>query len=60
MSLSDRLQAARNQRPAGQSYVAPPEPTLPASFYDDAPGFDVPVPTSRPAADLDAEGPHHR
>ena len=25
MSLSERLQAARNQRPAGQSYVPPPE-----------------------------------
>ena len=37
MSLSDRLQAARNQRPAGQSYVPPPEVTLPDDFYDDVP-----------------------
>ncbi|MCU1410753.1 MAG: type secretion system protein [Rhodoglobus sp.] len=37
MSLSDRLQAARNQRPAGQSYVPPPEVSLPDDFYDDVP-----------------------
>jgi pilus assembly protein CpaF len=70
MSLSDRLQAARNQRPAGQSYVPPPEVTLPDDFYD-APGRDEPAyvsPIERAdlstdelvpdiERDFDAEGP---
>ena len=43
MSLSERLQAARNQRPAGQSYVPPPEVALPADFYDDVPGRELPA-----------------
>ena len=63
MSLSDRLQAARNQRPAGQSYVPPPEVTLPDDFYDDVPR---PLPVVEPvetgalpveARDFDVDGP---
>ena len=48
MSLSDRLHAARNQRPAGESYVPPPEVALPHSFYDDAPGLDTRIPAQLP------------
>ncbi len=46
MSLSDRLQAARNQRPAGQSYVPPPEVALPDDFYDDLPRAAAKEPSS--------------
>jgi len=51
MSLSDRLQAARNQRPAGQSYVPPPEVALPDDFYDDLPRAAA----KEPSADLSTD-----
>ena len=51
MSLSDRLQASRNQRAAGQSYTPPPELTLPDDFYDDAPRFVEREVVAAPVAD---------
>ena len=49
MSLSDRLEAARRSRPAGQSYVAPPEIELQVELDDSREErFTGPIPVTPP------------